>query len=380
MDRRTLLQSGLAAGSLALVGQARAQQALIPIRTNPAELFRTTVCLRPFRAQGPRIEAQALSHKTVVHNYGHGGSGWSLSWGSAAEAVRLALSSSHMASSPKRIAVIGAGALGMTAAITAQRAGAEVTIYAKERFPFVRSARATGSWTPDSRVAKAAAVAPGFGDFWERMARTSLAMHQSFIGQAGNPVEWMDYYNLHDAAPAVPPPPDTSPDPGFIELSDRLSSTMPHGVDISPGGLPFSAPLVRRNVIMTFNVADYAHQLEADFQIAGGRFEQAEFQSPADLLKLKEHVLINCTGYGARALWKDDSITPVRGQIVWLAAQEGVHYGMSYHGLSVLARRDGIVVQELGPDDNFGFGDDNETPDPVAAQAALDKLKTFYKA
>ncbi len=376
MDRRRLLQSGLAAGGLVLTGQARAQQALIPIRTDPAELFRTTVCLRPFRAQGPRIEAQALGHKTVVHNYGHGGSGWSLSWGSAAEAVRLA-----MASSPKRVAVIGAGALGMTAAITAQRAGAEVTIYAKDRFPFVRSARATGSWTPDSRVAKTAAVAPGFGDFWERMARTSLTMHQSFIGQAGNPVEWMDYYNLHDAPPLVPPPPaPPQADPGFIELGDRLSNTMPHGADVSPDGLPFAAPLVRRNVIMTFNVADYAHQLETDFQIAGGRFEHAEFQSPADLMKLKEHVLINCTGYGARALWKDDSITPVRGQIVWLAAQEGVHYGMYYRGVSVLARRDGIVVQALGPDDNFGFGDDNETPDPVAAQAALDTLKTFYKA
>ena len=378
MDRRTLLQSGLAAGTLALAlaGQAKAAEpALIPIRVDPAEVFRTTVCLRPFRATGPRIETEALGHKTVVHNYGHGGSGWSLSWGSAAEAVRLA-----MVSSPKKIAVIGAGALGLTAAITAQRAGADVTIYARERFPYVRSARATGSWTPDSRVAKTASVAPGFGDVWERMARTSLAMHQSFIGVAGNPVEWMDYYILRDAPSASPPPVDNTPDPGFIELGDRLSNIMPHGADLAADGLPFAASSVRRNVIMTFNVTDYSHQLESDFQLAGGRFEYADFQSPADLLKLKEHVLINCTGYGARALWKDETITPVRGQIVWLTPQEGVHYGMYHQGLSVLARRDGIVVQALGPNDNFGFGDDNETADPVAAQAAVAQLKRFYKA
>ncbi len=384
MDRRTLLQSGLAAGTLAVSGQAWAGQtraaepALIPIRVDPAEVFRTTVCLRPFRAMGPRIEAEALGHKTVVHNYGHGGSGWSLSWGSAAEAVRLA-----MQSSPKKVAVIGAGALGLTAAITAQRAGVDVTIYARERFPYVRSARATGSWTPDSRVAKTAAVAPGFGDFWERMARTSLAMHQSFIGQAGNPVEWMDYYLLRDP-PAPPPPVDAppvvdSPDPGFIELNDRLSSLMPRGTDLPADNLPFAAASVRRNVIMTFNVTDYSHQLESDFQLAGGRFEYADFQSPKDLLTLKEHVLINCTGYGARALWKDETITPVRGQIVWLTPQEGVHYGMYHQGLSVLARRDGIVVQALGADDNFGFGDDNETADPVAAQAAVAQLKSFYR-
>ena len=373
MDRRRLLQSGLAAGTLAFAGQARAQQVLGRIRTDPANTFRTTVCLRPFRAMGPRIEAQVLGHKTVVHNYGHGGSGWSLSWGSGAEAVRLA-----MASSPKKIAVIGAGALGMTAAITAQRAGAEVTIYAKERFPFVRSARATGSWTPDSRVAKTASVAPGFGDLWERMARTSLAMHESFVGLANNPVEWLDTYSVHDAPPLTPAAP--VPDPGFIELSDRLSATMPDWSDADPDGLPFNAATVRRSVSMTFNVADYARQLESDFLAAGGRFEVADFHTPADLLRLKEHVLINCTGYGARALWKDDSIVPVRGQIVWLTPQSDAHYLVYYHGMGIVARRDGIVVQDFGPDENFGYGDDNETADPVAAKATLDKLKTLYKA
>ena len=376
MDRRRLLQSGLVTGGLVLAGQARAQQALARIRVETPEVFRTTVCLRPFRAAGPRIETEALGHKTVVHNYGHGGSGWSLSWGSAAEAVGLA-----MRNSPKKIAVVGAGALGMTAAITAQRAGAEVTIYARERFPFVRSARATGSWTPDSRVAKTASVAPGFGDFWERMARTSLAMHDSYVGMANNPVEWLDWYSLHDAPPpASAAPPAAEPDPGFIELGDRLSATLPAWHDADPAGLPFNAARIRQGVLMTFNVADYARQLEGDFLAAGGRFAQAEFHTPSDLLKLKEHVLINCTGYGARALWKDESVVPVRGQIVWLTPQADVHYGAYYHGVGIVARRDGIVVQALGPNDNFGFGDDNETPDPLAAQAALDTVKTLYKA
>src|SRR6185437_11711044 len=87
-----------------------------------------------------------------------------------------------------QVAVIGAGALGLTAGITAQRYGLKATIYARERFPYVRSARATGTWSPDSRVALQSAAGADFGALWERMARTSLTMYESFIGTEGTPV------------------------------------------------------------------------------------------------------------------------------------------------------------------------------------------------
>ncbi len=359
MDRRLLLRGGLAAAGLAMAGAGKAAvppSPLVRIRVDPPEVFRTTVCTRPFREAGPRIETETVGRKTVVHNYGHGGSGWSLSWGSAAEAVSLA-----MASSPRQIAVIGAGALGLTAAITAQRAGADVTIYARERFPFVRSARATGSWTPDSRIAKAAAVTDGFPAFWERMARTALAMHQSYVSVPGNPVDWLDNYVMHD--PPQAPDPNAAPeeDPGFLYLQDRIRDLSPRYSDVPNDMHPFASENVRMGPQMTFNVADYSHQLESDFFAAGGHIEHADFATPADFAHLKEHVVICCTGYGSRALWKDDSIIPVRGQIVWLVPQEGVHYGVSHGSLLVLARRDGIVVQETGPNENFGMGIDDET-------------------
>jgi glycine/D-amino acid oxidase-like deaminating enzyme len=383
MDRRTVLRGGLAT-ALLMPGLARATEPpLIPIRTDPAQVFRTTVCLRPFRATGPRIESETVGRKQVIHNYGHGGSGWSLSWGSAEVAVGLA-----MQSSPRKIAVIGAGALGLTAALTAQRAGAEVTIYARERFPFVRSARATGIWSPDSRVAQTAAMPSGFPALWERMARTSAALHQSFVGTAGNPVEWIDYYTLRDPEPqpaveALPQPPLPEPpapfDPGFAQLNDRLSGLMPRSGPIAPEATPLAAAQVRRGANLSFNIADYGRQLETDFLIAGGRLERAEFHAPSDLSKLKEKVIINCTGYGARALWQDETIIPIRGQIVWLTPQEGVHYGFYHDGMGVLARRDGIVVQDFGPDEAFGWNDANETADPAAAQATLEKLKAIYR-
>jgi D-amino-acid oxidase len=157
---------------------------LMPVRADVDRIFRVTVCLRPFRAAGPRLDVENVGDKTVVHNYGHGGSGWSLSWGSSSIAVEKAMQVGE-----REVGVIGCGALGLTSAILLQRAGAKVTIYAKERPPEVRSARATGSWTPDSRIALANAVSPDFPALWEKMCRYSFHTYESYLGMAGNPVE-----------------------------------------------------------------------------------------------------------------------------------------------------------------------------------------------
>jgi D-amino-acid oxidase len=45
--------------------------------------------VRPYRASGVRIEKERIAMKTIIHNYGHGGGGVTLSWGCAAEAISL---------------------------------------------------------------------------------------------------------------------------------------------------------------------------------------------------------------------------------------------------------------------------------------------------
>src|SRR3954469_16010529 len=89
------------------------------LRMSIDRITRITVCTRPFRAQGPRTDVEKIGAKTVVHNYGHGGSGWSLSWGSGAIAANSAL-----ATGERDIGVIGCGAIGLTTAIQLQRTGA----------------------------------------------------------------------------------------------------------------------------------------------------------------------------------------------------------------------------------------------------------------
>ena len=52
------------------------------------------VGLRPFRRSGVRLERDQLRDgRTIIHNYGHGGAGFTLSWGCAREALEIAVSS-----------------------------------------------------------------------------------------------------------------------------------------------------------------------------------------------------------------------------------------------------------------------------------------------
>lgn len=52
------------------------------------EILSEAVGLRPARP-AVRLEAERLGDKTVIHNYGHGGAGFTLSWGCSQEVVEL---------------------------------------------------------------------------------------------------------------------------------------------------------------------------------------------------------------------------------------------------------------------------------------------------
>ena len=382
IGRRGLLQTSLAAAvagcSTKPDASFEAGPPLAPIRARTDRIFDIAVCLRPFRPAGPRVETERLGDTLVVHNYGHGGSGWSLSWGSSARAVQLA-----MQASPAEVAVIGCGALGLTSAILAQRAGARVTIYAREQLPETTSARATGEWTPDSRIALVNAAAPGFAAVWEEMARTSFKRHRDYLGLPGTPVEWIDQYAASDGPSSASRSQDTSaasatPAPAFASYARSIRDLTPRWSSVPADATPFKASSVARSEIMVFNIADYGHTLINDFFIAGGQFRRAEFRAPAQIAALRQKVVIHCTGYGARALWKDETLVPVRGQIARLIPQPEVRYGLVYRHVLTVPRRDGLVVQSFAGGERQGYGDTNEAPDRGEAEQAVRTLAELF--
>lgn len=350
---------------------------LSPVRARADRIIDVSVCTRPFRAQGPRIEAQRLGRQTVVHNYGHGGSGWSLSWGSAMLAVRLAL-----ATREPHLAVIGCGAIGLTSARVAQRAGLRVRIYCRERPPEVRSSAATGVWSPDSRICTEANATPAFQRQWEEMARYSFRTFQSLLGLAGEPVEWRDGYVLSDVPFDQPLPEGLASElsePDYPDLEALLSDIRPRSQLLSRDQHPFAVPHAKRYSQMVFNLPSYTRLLMDDFMRDGGEIEQREFLDPRQFSSLRERTLINATGYGARALLRDETIIPVRGQTARLIPQAEVNYGIYYrgHNLHAVPRRDGIIVQAQADGD---FGNPGNEPDRSASDAAVARLAALFSS
>lgn len=396
LDRRELLMGSLGAASILGLGACtpygRIERtghlqspdrgtSLLPMRVSRDQLIDVKSCIRPLRAAGPNLNVETVGDTLIVHNYGHGGSGWSLSWGSADIAVGKALSVL-----PSEIAVVGCGIIGLTTAVMAQRSGLKVTLYARESIQQTRSFRASGSFTPDSRIALAEPAGPAFGDLWERMARFSWKAFRTYLGLPGHPVEFSDSYQLSDtpistrvwpADPAITQSYATAGRPfqnsEFGHYSSRIRDIVPQARTLNAEENPFAVAHARRSSHMIFNFASYAHVMLGEFFERGGQFVMKDFHEPSDYARLKEKVVINCTGYAARDLWRDMSVIPVRGQTGWLLPQPESFFSARYRNVSLTSKRDGIVVMANDPElgEMQGVGDSMELPNLAEIEKAL---------
>jgi D-amino-acid oxidase len=112
---------------------------LPPVHVDESREIRTVVGLRPFRTSGFVVKAEKVNDTILIHNYGHGGGGITLSWGTSKLAVDLGAQSHSGA-----VAVLGSGAVGLATARLLQEAGFPVTIHTKALPPQTTSNVAGG--------------------------------------------------------------------------------------------------------------------------------------------------------------------------------------------------------------------------------------------
>jgi glycine/D-amino acid oxidase-like deaminating enzyme len=95
---------------------------------------------------------------------------------------------------------------------------------------------------------------------------------------------------------------------------------------------------------MMIEPAIYLQAVMEDFLTAGGQIVVRKFQSREEVSGLPERTIFNCTGLGARVLFGDEALIPVRGQLVILLPQPEVTYNLLSGGFYMFPRTDGIVL------------------------------------
>ena len=321
------------------------------LRISMDRVVKETVGLRPYRAIGPRIEQEALGSKTLVHNYGHGGSGWSLSWGSAELAAELvdaswnrimplataSIGASVIPISSRSVAVIGCGVIGLTTARTLQRKGYQVTIYTKEMAPDITSSKATGTWSPAHSLIDADKITPSFFDQFKQMHQKAFLTYQNILG-LGDYVVWTDSYNVRQQKRVRQ----------YSDLPEEgdysFMKVLPQSALLAPKEHPFHAPVVYRHTSMVFNISSLLKMYTDDFLRFGGIIKIREFKRLEDLDALPESCLVNCTGIGAKQLTNDPHLTPISGQLAFVIPQQEVHYRIATSDAYTINRKDGIII------------------------------------
>jgi glycine/D-amino acid oxidase-like deaminating enzyme len=268
-------------------------------RLSEDRVIRAIVGSRPYRPSGFVVKSEKFDDKTVIHNYGHGGGGITMSWGSSALAVRETAGMED-----RQAAVIGSGIMGLTTARLLQDAGWSVTIYTRDPARHSTSNVGAGQWAPTSVFDEAVATA----EFKSRFNWAARVAHHAYtnLGGAEYGIRWMENYYLGNEP---------------IELSyylRELPDLFASVADLEPHEHPFPVPYVRRTVTMLIDPATFLRQVFEDFLQAHGDYVIRNFVDLGQVLALDEGVIFNCTGLGAKALFGDDELTPIKGQLLFL--------------------------------------------------------------
>ena len=319
----------------------RAPVHLVPVNASWDRVIRTTVGLRPHRDAGFVLKPDKLDDKLLVHNYGHGGAGMSLAWGTGLMAAEFA--TEHQA---RQAAVIGCGSVGLTCARQLQRRGFDVTIYALAVPPNVTSNMSLAGFTPASGLVVADRRTPEWDAQYRRAVDIAYRQLQLMTGAPLSGVSWLDNFLLTDQLPSPPPANPERPNlMAGLQVEDEV---------FGPGEHPFGTKYALRSPQIRIEPNIYLDNLMHDVVLFGGRIVVRKFETPRDLALLREPIVINCTGLGARDLFGDQELIPLKGQLVVMVPQSEVNYHTNggLHqpappgtlGIHMMSRRDGIIL------------------------------------
>lgn len=190
-----------------------------------------------------------------------------------------------------QVIVIGAGVSGLTSALALQADGHRVTVVTADPSEDSTSFLAAAVWFPTH------AGPPDLVQEWSRTTFDVL-VQQARDGIPG--VVMRETMALYRQPPGRP---------DWTGAVGRVRDAEPNELPVGyPYGLRFVVPLVEMPL--------YLPWLREQFMAQGGQLDLRRVQTPAELASESVGAVINCSGLAARELVGDESVYPVRGQIV----------------------------------------------------------------
>jgi hypothetical protein len=259
----------------------------------------THVGVRPFRASGVRLESELIQGKLIIHNYGYGGSGLTLSFGGAKKVLEII---DRVNDPVKDIAVLGGGVAGLSVAYDLLKKGHKVTLYSENWHPNLTSNIAAGMWTPLS--------------FPTLLSQEKQNLHKEMLEIS------KDRFKKSTRA---------QPEFSGIKMINHYSLTTRTSYPSELVVIHFDNGVIKkgfRDSRIGIDTNVFMEDLYSKVKTLGAVLHQMHFKNLEDVLRLNESIIINCMSYGSSEIFNDQEFIPVRGHLVYLEPQEGIDYSL----------------------------------------------------
>ena len=283
---------------------AREVRKINPPHFEQANLGKRILCYRPMRRGTPKMAVERLGEQVVAHNYGHGGSGWTLGPGSATYVNNLLEASEFATDLTKAtpITIIGAGALGLFSAYDLVCKGyTNITVVA-EQFDNLTSHNAGGLLAPVSMDNDPAlqVIIDKIGidayKFYESIAKKQ---HQIFTEGAVIVPTYFDSRTESGLEPYV-----------GVVMQAAKDVTLDFGTGVTRDMVVYDDGIFMDTARLIILLADYLKEHVT--------FVQKRVNA---LNEIPTKYVINCTGLGSAELNNDDQLVSVQGHLIMLKDQ-----------------------------------------------------------